>query len=151
MDNTTKAAPKSKRDIAYYRQRFKNRVFEELLRFFVQEAERTGVTKRDLAIALDKDPAVISRIFKEPGNLTLETISDILLALDAEAEPPQIIRFEERAIPNEMHDLMAKVLGQLPPPAPTPGVPTGPTMSYTYSSKTSTKVSRVRIADAYAG
>lgn len=117
MATISKTAPKASRDIHYYRQRLKNRVFGTLVSFFAEEAERRGLTKRDIAASLGKDPAIITRIFREPANLTLETISDVLLAMGAEPEPPKIVRFEDRATPNDMHPLMAKIMGQLPAPS----------------------------------
>lgn len=114
MQNTSKGElkknePKRGRDIYYYRQRLKNRVFSKLLSFFVEEAKRTGVTKKDVAERLKRDPAQITRWLSNPSNLTLDTISDILLALDAEAEPPQIVRFADRAAPNYAHQLIARI------------------------------------------
>ena len=88
--------PRRPREIFYYRKRHKNRVFAALASFFAEEAERTGVSKKDIAARLGRDPASITRWLSNPSNLTLDTISDLLLALDAEAEPPEIVRFENR-------------------------------------------------------
>lgn len=111
MANISESHKKSRRDISYFRQRFKNRLFGKLANFFVEEAARTGVTKSDIAFRLDKDPSQITRWLSNPGNLTLDTISDLLLAMDAEAEPPAIIRFSERTKPNYAHPLIARATG----------------------------------------
>ncbi len=119
MVTTSNASPKGLRDVHYFRQRLKNRVFDKLLAFFAAEAKRTGVTRKDIADRLGKDPAQITRMLSSPSNLTLDTISDFLLALDAEAEPPEIVRFTDRPRLNSMHPLAAKALsvkGALPPP-----------------------------------
>jgi hypothetical protein len=113
MENTSRTEVNT-RDVYYYRQRFKNRVFSKVAEFFVKEAERTGVTKRDIAIRLNKDPSQITRWLAEPSNLTLETISDLLLAMDAEAEPPRIVRFADRPALNYVHPLIARVQGRIP-------------------------------------
>jgi len=42
--------------------------------------------------------------------LTLDTISDLLLAFDAEAEPPSIEIFQNRRPSNYMHPLIARIL-----------------------------------------
>lgn len=103
--------PKKTRDISYYRQRYKNRVFGALISFFASEAERVGLTKGDIATRLGKDPAQITRMLSNPSNMTLDSVSDLLLAMEAEAEPPAIVRFADRVEPNYAHPLVAKALG----------------------------------------
>ena len=110
--------PPSKRDVYYFRRRHQNRVHARLAEFFVEEASRTGVTKAEIARRLDLDPAQITRLLMHPSNLTLDSISDFLLALGAEAEPPEIVRFADRSKPNDAHPLIAKILGQAPAPKP---------------------------------
>lgn len=110
MANTLNTSIKRERDIHYYRQRFKNRVYEKLVSFFAKEAERTGVTKKDIASRLKKDPAQVTRWLASPGNLTLDTISDLLLALDAEVEPITIVRFADRRPANYAHPLVSRIV-----------------------------------------
>lgn len=110
--NTSEIDQLKPRDVYYYRQRYKNRVYGELLKHFVSEAEANGITKKDIATRLGRDPAQVTRWLKEPSNLTLETISDLLLALDAEPDPPLPIgKFRDRPTPNYAHPLIARVLG----------------------------------------
>jgi hypothetical protein len=97
------------REIEYYRRRFQNRVFGKLLDFITAEAQRDHITKKEMAERLGKDPGHLSRLLSQPSNLTLDTISDILLALDAEAEPPEPVRFSDRRPPNYVHPLIARV------------------------------------------
>lgn len=113
MANTSKVTPLPERDIHYYRQRLKNRFFEALTSFFAQEAESRHLTKRGLAEKLKRDPAQITRWLSEPSNLTLETISDLLLGLEAEMDP-QIVRFADRPKANYMHPLIARILSAAP-------------------------------------
>lgn len=120
MESISKLSPQKRRDVAYYRQRQKNRVFTELVRFFAEEAERHGITKKDLANALSKDPAQISRWLSAPSNFELDTLSDILLALGAEMDH-KIVRFKDRLQPNFVHPLLpntqapSKNAGAVPP------------------------------------
>ena len=114
MADTSKTSPLSERDLHYYRQRAKNRIFESLTTFFAQEAERTGVTKRDIAEYLNRDPAQITRWLSSPSNLTIDTISDLLLSLDAEMDHT-ISKFSERVQPNQMHPLIARLTAPSPP------------------------------------
>lgn len=108
MRNTIEAVPKRGREIHYYRQRLKNRVFSKLSAFFVEQAEARGITKKDLAVILGKDQAQITRWLSSPANLTLETISDLLLALDAELDPV-ISRFEEKPKRNYSHPVYVHI------------------------------------------
>ena len=110
MANTLNNKP-SRRDVAYYKQRQKNRVFTELVRFFAEEAERGSITKKDLADAVGKDPSQISRWFAAPSNFELDTLSDLLLAMGAEMDH-RIVRFSDRAKPNYAHPLVARTINQ---------------------------------------
>lgn len=110
MKSSTGNVAKAARDIAYYRQRYRNRVFEKVVSFITEQAQQGRLTKKDIAERLGKDPALLSRLLNQPSNLTLDTISDLLLAFDAEAEPPEIVLFREKRAPNYVHPLIAKVL-----------------------------------------
>lgn len=116
MKSFTKNDPKSIRDIAYYQQRYRNRVFSKVVSFITQQAQKQRLTQKDIAEKIRKDPAQLSRLLSSPSNLTLDTISDLLLAFDAEAEPPTIVLFEDRPQANYMHPLIARAL-DIPPPS----------------------------------
>src|SRR4051812_40422903 len=114
MENITKTERKtSRRDRSYYRQRQRNRVFSEIAKFFAEEAARTGITKKELAAVLDKDPSQITRLLSGPTNLELDTISDYLLAMGAEMDH-SIVRFADRAKPNYAHPVVASYFGVRP-------------------------------------
>lgn len=114
MKSSTRNAAKSARDVSYYRKRYQNRFFAKLVAFINEEAQRDKITKKDMADRLGKDPGQLSRLLNHPSNLTLDTVSDLLLALDAEAEPPEIVRFKDRRAPNFVHPLIAKITGASP-------------------------------------
>jgi hypothetical protein len=67
-------------DLAYFRERQSNRVYEAVFKAFVG----AGITKADLARKLKKKPEQITRWLSGPGNWTLDTVSDLLLALGSE-------------------------------------------------------------------
>jgi hypothetical protein len=92
----------------------KNRVFSSLVSFVAAESHRTGKTKKDIAAILGRDPSQITRWLAFPSNMTLETISDILLAFDAEPDPLPIVRFSDRKRPNYAHPLIARLTGAIP-------------------------------------
>ena len=119
MENTSNNWDKMPREMYYYRQRFKNAVFSRLQKFFVDEAERTGITKKDIATRLRRDPAQITRWLSNPSNLTIETLSDLLFAMEAEPAPPVFIKLAEQRPSNYMNPLIAKIMGgNMPPPPP---------------------------------
>ncbi|WP_293962092.1 helix-turn-helix transcriptional regulator [Sneathiella sp.] len=77
--------PIGEEDLAYFRQRMKNRAFQEIMRLFVDRAEKDGLTKSNIASKLEKDKSQISRMFAGPMNWTIDTLSDLSLALGYEA------------------------------------------------------------------
>jgi len=98
----------TERDLHYSRQRQRNRVFTAVVSFFAEKAEEQGISKKDVASALKRDPSQITRWLAQPSNLTLDTISDILLALDAEMDV-RIVKFRDRHLANYMHPLAAQI------------------------------------------
>jgi hypothetical protein len=117
METTTKYQPKSARDIAYYTQRYRNRVFAKLVSFVSDQLERSGMTKKDIAEVIDRDPAQITRWLSQPSNMNLDTVAMFALAFDAEAEPPDFIHFRDRPSPNYVHPLIARAT-QIKPSVP---------------------------------
>ncbi len=79
--------PISAGQIAYFRQRFRNRIHEVILRRFLTEREKFGLTRIKLAKRLARRPEQITRWLSAPGNITLDTVSDLLLAMNAEVDP----------------------------------------------------------------
>lgn len=113
MENTSKLPIANPRDLFYYRQRSKNRLFEAITSFYAEEAERRGITKKDIADALKRDPSQITRWLTMPSNLTSESISDLLFILGAEMDYT-VSRFAERPKANYIHPLIASALGRAP-------------------------------------
>jgi hypothetical protein len=68
---------------AYFQQRLRNRVFNFLVEKFIA-AQDKGLTKAILARRIERTPDVINRWLGAPSNLTIDTISDILLGISAE-------------------------------------------------------------------
>lgn len=116
MGNTSRLPKLSDRDIFYYRRRNKNRIFEALTSFFEEEASRHGISKKDIADSLSRDPAVITRLLSTPSNVTPDTVSDFLLSLGAEMDY-RIVRFNDRPTPNYVHPLIGKIIDRTAPPA----------------------------------
>ncbi len=64
--------------LAYLRARLKHRIYSLIIAKF----KKSGLSQADLARRLDKEPAQLCRLLSGPGNLTVETISDLLFAID---------------------------------------------------------------------
>jgi hypothetical protein len=106
ISEVTKAIPR--RDRAYYRRRQQNRIHAAIASFFAEEAEAGRITKKKLADLIEKNPAQITRWLSEASNYESDTISDILLAMEAEMDH-NIVRFSERGKGNQIHPLIARL------------------------------------------
>lgn len=84
QENIGKNEPLPKRARAYFQQRFQQQVFARLAKAFSHRAEEFGISKSCLAALVDKDKAQINRVLAHPTNLTLDTLSEILFALNYE-------------------------------------------------------------------
>ena len=84
MTNIVDSKKPSNRDIFLYRQRQKNEIFQAVVGYFAAQSEEFGLTKKEIALRLDKNPSQITRWFGEAGNWELDTISDLLIAMGAE-------------------------------------------------------------------
>lgn len=49
---------------------------------FVEESEARGLTRVDMAKAIEKDKSFITRKLNDPSNMTFETLADLAYALD---------------------------------------------------------------------
>jgi hypothetical protein len=78
--------PEAKR--VYFQTRLRNRLFDYILGRFVQEQAK-GLTKAKLGRRIGKPPEMINRWLGTPSNLTLDSISDLLLGICAEELTPQ--------------------------------------------------------------
>lgn len=65
-------------DLAYVRARNKNKAHSKLLELF----KESGISKSDLAKMLGKKPEQLTRWLSGPGNLTLDTLSDLIFAIN---------------------------------------------------------------------
>lgn len=62
--------------------RFLYDIYNELFQAYEQKKEKEGLTKKEIAVRLNKDQAAITRWFNGNGNMTLETVSDLMWAMD---------------------------------------------------------------------
>jgi hypothetical protein len=92
--------PEAKRE--YFRARLRNTLFNFILRKFLEQ-EKSGLTKATLARRIGSRPDVISRWLGAPGNLTLDTVSDLLLGISAEELIPTSHSVLNRSPTNYVH------------------------------------------------
>lgn len=97
--------------LSYFRARLKNRLFDLVLRKFLEREARDGLTKAELARKLGKRPEVITRLLAAPGNWELETVSDLLLGISAEELTATSSRLEK---PQVNYQFRPWVEGELP-------------------------------------
>lgn len=75
--------------IAYFRERFRDHLYELVVSEYLK---REGELKKaDIARRIHRKPEQITRWLGAPGNWTIETVSDLLLAI-AKAEPSVSLR-----------------------------------------------------------
>jgi transcriptional regulator with XRE-family HTH domain len=102
QDSIGKNEPISTRDKSYQSQRFRQQVFGRIAKAFAERASQHGLTKARVAALLGKDKAQLNRTLAFPTNLTIDTISEIALALNFE---PRIVfdRLEDDPRHNYSH------------------------------------------------
>ncbi|MFO1140828.1 MAG: helix-turn-helix transcriptional regulator, partial [Amaricoccus sp.] len=66
----------------YWRARLRHAVHEALLQRFSELAADNQTSKKSLASRLDVDPAQVTRWMNFPSNITLDTVSDLFLAMN---------------------------------------------------------------------
>lgn len=76
----------SEQDKAYFCRLNRQLVFGELIRYYAQKAKTEGLTQKKIAEKLDMDHGQVCRLLSEPRNLTLDSLSKLLLAMDAQME-----------------------------------------------------------------
>lgn len=67
--------------LAYFRERQRSRLYEFIIKRFLEKEKSHGLSKATLAKRINKRPEQITRWLSTPGNWTLDTISDLMLAI----------------------------------------------------------------------
>jgi hypothetical protein len=76
-------APLAEDTLIYFRERFRRRLHQLILEEFVR-LEAAGISRAHLARRINRKPEQITRWLAAPGNWTLDTVSDLLLAMGGE-------------------------------------------------------------------
>ena len=72
--------------LSYFRERFRDRLYDLVIEEFLTQQKENNLKKADIARRIGRRPEQVTRWFGAPGNWTLETVSDLLLAI-TKAEP----------------------------------------------------------------
>jgi hypothetical protein len=72
--------------LAYFRERLRNKLHEIISLEFIRQQHGRGLTKADMARRIGRKPEQVTRWLGAPGNWTLDTVSDLLLAMGSEME-----------------------------------------------------------------
>ena len=84
--NAPAVSPLTGRELAAFgAARLRDELFEAVYKLW-RRRNAAGMTKRQLAHAVDRDPAWVSRTLKGPGNWTLRTAGELIQALNGEVE-----------------------------------------------------------------
>ena len=111
----------------YFEQRFRNRVYEAVIRALEKECAENKLKRKDLAVHMGKKESQVSRWLAGPGNWTLDTVSDLLFAIDAELDFV-VTKFKNKKKKNEFHPLNSDMppIPPLPPKLSNQGIATPP-------------------------
>jgi len=71
--------------LAYFQERLRGRIFDFILGLFL-EAQKNGLTQAKLGRRIGRKADVVNRWLGAPSNLTLDSVSDLLVGIDA-SEP----------------------------------------------------------------
>jgi hypothetical protein len=74
------------RTLAYFRERLRNRLYSMVVKEFLKQSETHKLNKAEIARRIGRKPEQITRWLGLPSNWTLDTVSDLMLAMGAEPD-----------------------------------------------------------------
>jgi hypothetical protein len=89
---------------ALFAERNKNQAYNSVITALEEAARDQSLTRRHIAGRIGRKPPQVTKWLSGPSNWTLDTISDLLFAIDATMDY-NVIFNKDRAIRNEFHPL----------------------------------------------
>lgn len=86
--------------LAYLRERQRNRLYSFIVKKFLEQEKKSGLTRAELARRINRRPEQVTRWLGAPGNWTLDTVADLLVGIAAEELQPASVSLLGRAARN---------------------------------------------------
>lgn len=85
---------------AYLCERVRNDYYDYVLTKFHEANETRGLTKADIARRLNLGPDRVSKLLGAPGNWTIDTVTELLIAICREENTPHSVSYLNRKAAN---------------------------------------------------
>jgi transcriptional regulator with XRE-family HTH domain len=87
--------------LIYFRERFRDKLHSAILEAFLTRAQEKNLKQQDLAARIHRTKGQISRWFNTPSNLTLDSISDLMVGLGMDFDDFPYTPIEETLAPKK--------------------------------------------------
>lgn len=87
--------------LVYFRERLRDRLHSTILEAFVKRSQQKGLKQKELATRIHRTGAQIARWFSTPSNITLDSISDLMVGLGMDFDDFPYTPIEETIAPKE--------------------------------------------------
>jgi len=108
--------------LIYFRERFRDKLHSAILEAFLIRSQQKNLKRQDLAARIHRTKAQISRWFSAPSNITLDSISDLMVGLGMDFDAFPFSPIENTLAPKEAQvkkektdQLFSEILANLVP------------------------------------